>query len=50
VVRACAAEMAAAKLAQQQRLERLLAREILSAIARRPFVETGERRVSAGPH
>jgi hypothetical protein len=50
VVRACAAEMAAAKLAQQQRLERLLAREILSGIARRPFVETGERRVSAGPH
>jgi hypothetical protein len=49
VVRSCAAEMAATKIAQQQRLERLLAREILGSIARRPFVES-PRRESVGPH
>jgi len=49
VVRACAAEMAASKLAQQQRLERLLAREILTGITRRPFAPA-IRRESIGPH
>lgn len=38
-VRALASKMAASKLAQQQRLERMLAREILTGITRRPFVE-----------
>jgi hypothetical protein len=38
VVRAVAAEMAATKHAMQQRLERMLAREILAGVARRPMM------------
>ena len=49
VVQACAAEMAASKLAQQQRLERMLAREILTGFSRRPFVQA-VRQESVGPH
>lgn len=48
-VRACAAELAASKMAQQQRLERMLAREILSGISRRPFLQA-VRQESVGPH
>jgi hypothetical protein len=38
-VRNVASGMAVSKLAQQQRLERMLAREILTGITRRPFME-----------
>jgi hypothetical protein len=48
VVRACAAEMASSKMAQQQRLERMLAREILTGMSRRPFVQAIPREVR--PH
>jgi hypothetical protein len=49
VVRACAAEMAGSKYAQQQRLERMLAREILSGASRRPFLQA-VRQDAARPH
>jgi hypothetical protein len=48
-VRACAAEILAAKLTQQQRLERMLAREILTGISRRPFAQVVSQQ-SLRPH
>jgi hypothetical protein len=49
VVRAYAAELVAAKKAQQLRLERLLAREILSGVSRRPL-EQAIRQQNLRPH
>jgi hypothetical protein len=49
VVRACAAEMVDAKLTQQRRLERMLAREILTGISRRPLAQAVPEQ-SVRPH